>query len=149
MNCIGSSAVMSSSIWTALAVVAMASISLAFRRARQPLPRTISSPRDTLLPQISPKQAASLPYPPDLLPGARDVATPYGVMRVYEWGPMNGDKVVLIHGDTTPAPMLGPIARSLVDRGCRVILFGRSTRHDAISSETTPRNGYLHLCPQR
>ena len=67
---------MFSSIWTALAVVATASISLAFRRARQPLPRKMSSPRDTLLPQISPEQAAGLPYPPDLLPGARDVATP-------------------------------------------------------------------------
>lgn len=54
------------------------------------------------------------------------MATPYGTMRVYEWGPEEGKKVVVIHGDTTPAPMLGPIAEVLVKRGCRVILFGKS-----------------------
>ncbi len=70
-------------------------------------------------------------YPPDLFPGARDVASPYGTMRVYEWGPEEGKKVVMVHGDTTPAPMLGPIAEALVKRGCRVILFGTSARnHD-------------------
>ena len=137
---------MISSIWTALAVVATAAMSLAFRRARQPLLRKMSSPRDTLLPQLSPKQAAGLPYPPDLLPGARDVATPYGVMRVYEWGPKKGDKVVFIHGDTTPAPILGPIAHDLVNRGCRVMLFGKSTRLDTIYSETTARNDHLYDC---
>jgi len=88
--------------------------------------RCIPSPRETLIPYLSPAQAAALPYPPDLYPGARDVATPYGTMRVYEWGPEEGKKVVVIHGDTTPAPMLGPIAEVLVKRGCRVILFGKS-----------------------
>ena len=87
---------------------------------RKHLPRTIPSPRDTLIPVISPRQAASLPYPPDFLPGARDV----GTMRVYEWGPKDGKKVPLIHGDTTPGPMHAPIADALVDRGCRVMIFG-------------------------
>ena len=86
--------------------------------------RKIASPRETLLPRLSARQVASLPYPPDLLPGARDVETLYGVMRVYEWGPEDGMKVLMIHGDTTPAPMLGPIAIQLVDKGCRVLLFG-------------------------
>jgi len=59
------------------------------------------------------------------------VATPYGTMRAYEWGPEEGKKVVVVHGDTTPAPMLGPIAEALVKRGCRLILFGTSARnHD-------------------
>ena len=123
---------MSPSIWTALAAVALATLSLHLRLTRQPLRRTIPSPRDTLLPKLSSKQATALPYPPDLLPGARDVATPYGVMRVYEWGPENGDKVVFIHGDTTPAPMLGPIARHLVERGCRVMMFGMSSGSAAL-----------------
>ncbi|KAI9849539.1 MAG: hypothetical protein M1837_004159 [Sclerophora amabilis] len=90
--------------------------------------RTIASPRDTLLPYLSRSQALALPYPPDLLPGARDVDTPYGVMRVYEWGPEEGRKVVMVHGDTTPAPLWGPIGKALVERGCRVLvldLWGR------------------------
>ena len=87
-------------------------------------PRTIPSPRDTLIPFISSKEALDLPYSPDLLPGARDVGTQYGTMRVYEWGPEDGQKVVLVHGDTNPAPMLAPIAHALVARGCRVMMFG-------------------------
>ena len=115
---------MNASTWTALAAVVLTLLSLTLRRARQPRPRTILSPRGTLLPNISPQQAAALPYPPDILPGSRDVTTPYGIMRIYEWGPKDGDKVLFIHGDTTPAPFLGPIAHRLVDRGCRVMLFG-------------------------
>ena len=89
------------------------------------LRRKISSPRDTLLPQLSADEVAALPYPPHILPGGRDVETLYGTMRVYEWGPEDGRKVLLIHGDTTPAPMFGPIASKLVQRGCRVMIFGR------------------------
>ena len=84
----------------------------------------IPSPRETLLPHLSPEQVAALPYPPHLLPGGRDVNTPYGTMRVYEWGPDNGKKVVLIHGDTTPIPVLGPIADTLAQNRCRVLMFG-------------------------
>ena len=87
-------------------------------------PQTIPSPRDTLIPFISSKEALKLPYSPELLPGARDVDTHYGTMRVYEWGPEDGQKVVLVHGDATPAPMLAPIAHALVARGCRVMMFG-------------------------
>ena len=118
---------MSASLWTALTLLALVLLSLALDRARRPIPRMIPSPRDTLLPNISSAQAAALPYPPDILPGARDVTTPYGTMRVYEWGPKDGDKVLFIHGDTTPAPMLGPVARNLVERGCRVMIFGMCT----------------------
>lgn len=133
---------MSQSIWTALAAVALATLMLILRLARLPLQQTIPSPRDTLLPKISLKQAAALPYPPDLLPGARDVATPYGVMRVYEWGPKDGEKMLFIHGDTTPAPMLGPVARDLVNRGCRVMMFGMFIRVCSNSSEAMSRNGF-------
>lgn len=137
-------ATMSLFIWTALATVTLATLSLALRLARQAPPRTLPSPRDTLLPKISPTEAADLPYPPDILPGARDVATPYGVMRVYEWGPKDGDKVLFIHGDTTPAPMLGPIAHDLANRGCRVMMFGMSIRPGSTYSQTVTRNG---RCP--
>ncbi|KAL4990229.1 Alpha/Beta hydrolase protein [Aspergillus falconensis] len=63
------------------------------------------------------------PLPTDVLPGARDVQTPYGSIRVYEWGPEHGPKVLLVHGITTPCISLGGLAHGLVDRGCRVMLF--------------------------
>ena len=129
MTSLNPASFMGSFIWTALAAFLLA---LTFRRVRRPLPRAISSPRETLVPKLSAEQAASLPYPPDFMPGARDVTTPYGVMRVYEWGPETGDKVLFIHGDTTPAPMLSPIANDLVRRGCRVVLFGTSLKRPNI-----------------
>ncbi|RKK90471.1 hypothetical protein BFJ68_g16452 [Fusarium oxysporum] len=47
----------------------------------------------------------------------------YGSIRVYEWGPETGPKVVLIHGMSTCTMTLWPIAEALVSRGCRVLLF--------------------------
>ncbi|SLM35499.1 Alpha/beta hydrolase fold-1 [Lasallia pustulata] len=57
------------------------------------------SPKRTLLPQLSEQEAADLPYPPDVLPGARDVDSP------------------------TPCISLGGVAHGLVDKGCRVMLL--------------------------
>lgn len=65
----------------------------------------VESPRKSL-PRL-PSEIAKLPYPPDVLPGARDVDSPYGSMRVYEWGPEDGRKVLLIHGISTPSIALG------------------------------------------
>jgi len=81
----------------------------------------------------SPTHAASLslesaektPYPPNLLPGARDVNSPYGTIRVYEWGAESGRKVLFIHGLSTPAPALAVVADTLAQRGCRVMILGR------------------------
>ncbi|KAL6868386.1 putative alpha/beta hydrolase family protein [Trichoderma novae-zelandiae] len=64
-----------------------------------------------------------LVYRPDAFPGARDVETPYGSIRVYEFGPEDGQKVLLVHGISTPCITLSPIAHGLVNRGCRVMLF--------------------------
>ena len=68
-----------------------------------------------------------VPYPPDALPGGRDVETAYGRIRVYEWGPETGDKVVLMHGISTPCVALGDMAKEFVRNGCRVMLFGKSS----------------------
>ena len=106
--------------------------------------KVIPSPRETLLPKLSEAEAGDLPYPPDVFPGARDVDSPYGTIRVYEWGPEDGRKVLLIHGISTPCVSLGTklskvlisrmigadnraggIANGLVDKGCRVMLLGR------------------------
>lgn len=85
--------------------------------------QTVPSARATLLPRISKEEAAALDYPPDALPGGRYVDSPYGVIRVYEWGPEDGRKVLLVHGITTPCIALGALAQGLVDKGCRVMLF--------------------------
>ncbi|KAI0151292.1 alpha/beta-hydrolase [Pestalotiopsis sp. NC0098] len=83
----------------------------------------IPSPRATLIPFISADEADTMAYPPDALPGARDVETLYGTMRVYEWGPTDGEKVLFVHGDATPCLVFSKIAQGLVDAGHRVMLF--------------------------
>ncbi|KAI4690918.1 uncharacterized protein J4E88_002391 [Alternaria novae-zelandiae] len=90
------------------------------KAARRPL---IPSPRDSLLPDLSPEDAAELPYHPAALPGARDVDSPWGTIRVYEFGPRDGEKVLLIHGISTPSIALTDLAHKLVGRGRRVMLF--------------------------
>lgn len=107
-----------------MSVVVAVLCRLLLRHKKGAMKKTVlPSPRKTLVRRLSLSELACLPYPPDLFPGARDVDTPYGIMRVYEWGPADGRKVVFIHGDTTPCPMFASIAQGLVDRGCRVMLF--------------------------
>lgn len=86
---------------------------------QDPGERTLRSPRALL----SAEENREHPLPNDVLPGARDVSTPYGSIRVYEWGPEDGQKVLFVHGITTPCLALGGVAHGLVDRGCRVMLF--------------------------
>ena len=84
-----------------------------------------SSPRKTLLPKLSADQVSRLPYSPDYFPGARDVETPYGSVRIYEFGPEDGRKVLFVPGISTPCLSLGGLAESLAKKGCRVMLFGK------------------------
>ncbi len=86
-------------------------------------PSCIKSPASTLLPNLSEEEIAALPYPPDLLPGSRDVPTPYGNIKVFEWGPEDGEKVLLMHGISTPCLALANLAEELVRRGYRVMIF--------------------------
>lgn len=81
------------------------------------------SPLVTLIPNLSQEEKSKLPYPLDALPGARDIDTPFGSFRAYEWGPVTGKKVLLVHGISTPCLALGGVAHGLADRGCRVLLF--------------------------
>ncbi|KAG5984222.1 hypothetical protein E4U55_005580 [Claviceps digitariae] len=67
--------------------------------------------------------AGGLVYGPESFPGGRDVDTPYGSIRAYEFGPQQGRKVLLIHGISTSCVTLSHIAHALVERGCRVMLF--------------------------
>ncbi|KAK0633125.1 Alpha/Beta hydrolase protein [Immersiella caudata] len=83
----------------------------------------VTSPRESLLPKLSANDIASLPYPPDILPGARDVQTPYGTIKVFEWGPEDGERVLLLHGISTPCLSLANLAEALVAQGYRVLIF--------------------------
>jgi pimeloyl-ACP methyl ester carboxylesterase len=52
------------------------------------------------------------------------VPTPYGTINVYEFGPVRGEKVLLLPGVSTPVVALGDLASSLADdRGYRVMCF--------------------------
>jgi hypothetical protein len=86
--------------------------------------RIIDSPLPLIQKTLTIEQQKKLPYAPDALEEARDVPTPFGSIRVYEWGPREGKKVLLIHGISTPCIALGGLAEELVKRGRRVMLFG-------------------------
>jgi pimeloyl-ACP methyl ester carboxylesterase len=59
-----------------------------------------------------------------VIPGAgRDIPTPYGTIRVFEWGPATGEKVLLLHGIGTPCLALSDLGHALVAAGYRVMLF--------------------------
>lgn len=83
----------------------------------------VLSPRSRVLDKLPREQLAKLPYPLDALPGARDVQSPAGNLRVYEFGPEDGRKCLLIHGISTPCLALGAVAHGLAEKGCRVMLF--------------------------
>lgn len=86
-------------------------------------PKIIPSPLKAAQSATLSKNGELPVLPLDVLPGARDVSTPYGSIRVYEWGPEDGHKVLLVHGISTPCVSLGGLAHSLVDRGCRVMIY--------------------------
>ncbi|KAM7215446.1 Alpha/Beta hydrolase fold [Rhypophila decipiens] len=105
-------------------VATVAALSLIRRAFRPVRPKAIASPLKTVIPGLSKEQLDRLEYKPDAFPGARDVETPYGSIRVYEWGPETGEKVLFVHGITTSCQSLDKLAHSLVnDKGCRVMLF--------------------------
>lgn len=52
---------------------------ITFRRKTSP--KTIKSPTTTLLPHLSERERDELTYPPDALPGGRNVDTPVGYRR--------------------------------------------------------------------
>jgi hypothetical protein len=73
---------------------------------------------------LSSTELDKLPYPPNFLPGARNIQTPFGSTHVFEFGPEDGQKVLLVHGISTPCISVAGVAKELVKKGCRVLLFG-------------------------
>ncbi|KAF2501356.1 alpha/beta-hydrolase [Lophium mytilinum] len=104
----------------------------------------ILSPRETLFPKLSEEEIAAVPYPPDAIPGGRDVDTPYGSIRVYEWGPEDGKKVVMLHGISTPSIALAALAHHLVEKGCRVLLMDFFGRGYSSSPKALPHDYRLY-----
>ncbi|KAL7927749.1 hypothetical protein ACQKWADRAFT_317930 [Trichoderma austrokoningii] len=109
---------------TAIAVTITTTLLLLARSALRPRwGKALPSPLKTTIPRLPRDEVERLAYQPDAFPGARDVDTPYGSIRVYEFGPEDGEKVLLVHGISTPCITLALIAHGLVKRGCRVMLF--------------------------
>lgn len=106
-----------------LPVIGITTVKLikSFVVSRSKLP-ILPSPRKSLQ-FLSSQDLEDIPYPPDALPGARDVDTPYGNIRVYEWGPEDGRKILFVHGISTPCIAFANMAKLLVEKGCRVMLF--------------------------
>lgn len=106
--------------------------------------QVVPSPVKSLLPELSPEEAASFPYPPDAYPGVRDVESPYGSLRVYEWGPEEGRKVLLVHGISNPCIALGAVAHGLADKGCRVMMLDLPGRGYSDTPVPTPHSNRLY-----
>ncbi|KAI1810257.1 Alpha/Beta hydrolase protein [Poronia punctata] len=113
-----SGAVVATTVVTTLAVVSLARFALWPRK--RPI---IRGALTACIPYLSKDEITKIPYLPDEFPGARDVETPYGSIRVYEYGPEHGKKVLLIHGISTSCMTLKQIADALVEKGCRVLMF--------------------------
>jgi hypothetical protein len=112
------------------AVSVVALIVLQNRRNRRydlALHSVTTSPREYVVLELSKKDKSELAYHPDQFQGARDIWTPWGNTRAYEFGPENGQKVLFVHGISTPCISLGEVANEFVNRGCRVILYGKSS----------------------
>ncbi|KAL5615410.1 hypothetical protein BROUX41_005457 [Berkeleyomyces rouxiae] len=129
-------------------VLAMATIAIAtvtHQLLAHKKPRVIPSPLKTVLPYLSPEELLKLDYTPDMLPGARDVDTPYGSIRVYEWGPKDGPRVLFIHGISTPCVILSKVAQRFVDRGYRVMLFDLFGRGYSDGVRDIPHDAALYV----
>lgn len=110
-------------LYTALAAPAIAlAVNLLFSNLSATTSSILLAPRRRI--QAASTSPTTIPYPEDALPGARDISTPYGSVRTYEFGPTTGRKVLLIHGISTPCISLASLAHALVEKeGCRVLLF--------------------------
>jgi hypothetical protein len=80
--------------------------------------------------------ATSTVYSKTYLPGSRYIKTPHGSTQVFEFGPEDGQKVLLVHGISTPCIAVSGIAKDLVKRNCRVIIFG-TTANDHLNQVLT------------
>ncbi|KAK4191764.1 Alpha/Beta hydrolase protein [Podospora australis] len=129
---------------TAIATTAI--VSLLNRFLYPTPPKLLRSPLKTVLPKLSEEQLSQLEYQPDIFPGARDVSTPYGSVRVYEFGPPDGQKVLFVHGISTTCMTMTKLASALAyQRGCRVMLFDLFGRGFSDNPADLPHDSRLYL----
>ncbi|EOQ99524.1 hypothetical protein E3P77_03384 [Wallemia ichthyophaga] len=62
-------------------------------------------------------------YPPDAFPGGGDVRLPHGRIKYYILGPQEGEKIVLVHGFSSPCIIWRELAVSLAGAGYRVLMY--------------------------
>ncbi|KAK6332965.1 hypothetical protein TWF718_010792 [Orbilia javanica] len=104
----------------------------------------IPSPEKTLLPNLSQNEQASLAYHPNSLPGGRWLQTPTGRIRVYEFGPEDGKRVLFVHGISTPSIVARDLLLNLAARGCRVMVFDLPGRGYSECCKVTPQDMRLY-----
>ncbi|KAF4967771.1 hypothetical protein FSARC_4745 [Fusarium sarcochroum] len=109
-------------------------------------PKSIRNPlKEGVYDKSNAQNLKNLVYQPDQFPGARDVETPYGSIRVYEFGPENGEKVLFVHGISTPCITLAPLALALAKRGYRVMLFDLFGRGFSDGVADIPHDARLYV----
>ncbi|KAI1764786.1 alpha/beta-hydrolase [Hypoxylon sp. FL1150] len=113
-----STAIIATTVVTTVTLISLARFAL-WPRKRAIIP----GPLTTSIPKLRKSEIDAIPYQDDFFPGARDVVTPYGNIRVYEFGPEDGRKVLFIHGISTSCMTFKDIAIPLAENGCRVMLF--------------------------
>lgn len=89
------------------------------------------------------------PYSKDTLPGGRPFTTVYGTIQVFEWGPERGEKVLIIHGLSTPCIALGNMAKGFVDNGYRVMMFGESWLYHLPAVPVEESQICCRVCPSQ
>ncbi|CAJ0553534.1 Ff.00g120460.m01.CDS01 [Fusarium sp. VM40] len=109
-------------------------------------PKTLRNPlKEGVYDKSNADKVKNLVYQPDQFPGARDVETPYGSIRVYEFGPEEGEKVLFVHGISTPCVTLAPIALALAKRGYRIMLFDLFGRGFSDGVADIPHDARLYV----
>ncbi|KAF5662392.1 2-hydroxy-6-oxo-6-phenylhexa-2,4-dienoate hydrolase [Fusarium heterosporum] len=109
-------------------------------------PKTLRNPLKTgVYDKSNADKVKNLVYQPDQFSGARDVETPYGSIRVYEFGPEDGEKVLFVHGISTPCITLAPIALGLAKRGYRIMLFDLFGRGFSDGVADIPHDARLYV----
>jgi pimeloyl-ACP methyl ester carboxylesterase len=68
----------------------------------------------------------------------------YGTIRVYEWGPKDGRKVLLLNGISAPCLSVEKLAHALVKLGCRVLLLDPFGRWYSDSPADSPLDSRLY-----
>ncbi|KAK6527319.1 hypothetical protein TWF281_010505 [Arthrobotrys megalospora] len=138
------SATTQSYFWNWPARMVSAEMVLNYLRFKSTASPIIPSPERTLLPSLSQHEQASLAYHPDSLPGGRWLQTPTGRIRVYEFGPEDGKRVLFVHGISTPSIVARDLLTNLAAKGCRVMVFDLPGRGYSECCRVTPQDMRLY-----